>query len=107
MFQSLGNHPKAIRFIAYFTYVFAFVSVVTSLITNMPIFIVLPMLLLINTAIGELYYHLWFVHVNKKKDTLLNVYYQLWFAPTLIVLPYLPLLKKVWLKIGEKCLAKQ
>jgi len=100
----LDGHPKPVRYIGYCCYVIAFVLVSIGLITNEVLFTMAAQLPLLITVFGEVFYQYWYVDIEKKKNTKANVIYLLFFTLSVFLFPYPPLLKKVWIKIGKKCI---
>lgn len=103
MFKSLKEHPKPVRYIAYITYVIAFVCALASLITNNTSFLLLGALPVAMTGFGEIFYQVWVVEIEKQKNTKANIIYLLFFSFSFFFFPYPPLLKKVWKNIGKRC----
>jgi hypothetical protein len=103
MLKSLKEHPQPIRFIAYITYAICGFGVIASFATNNLLFLLLGELPLFLTAVGEIYYHSWFVQRHNQKNTSLNVKYFLFFGISILLLIYPPgAIKKFWTNINKK-----
>jgi hypothetical protein len=102
MLKSLKDYPKPIRTLAYTTYAIAFVGAIISLLTSNTLFLLLGVIPCFLSALGEIFYQVWFVEKHNQQNTSLNVKYFVFLGITALFFIYPGSLKRFWTNISKK-----